>query len=238
MPTATTADAIGSNVDSLPPNLDGYLAYEDAASGFGYIISYQLIKARFPDKPVKKVSTQPSDSPTDADLYDCEKGDYDADSAADAALGKIRANAGVPGIYCSTDLGPIGQRLSDVQAAVVARGLAVTDVKYLVADYDNVPEIPAGCVGKQYASLATYDLSVVDADWLNGSTPPPPLPKGFPDVLTSMQAADGTVYVFGLTEGKHLVGAFHNAPGQPQASWSFVDITEDATNPGITFATG
>jgi hypothetical protein len=92
-------------------------------------------------------------------VIDCEKGDVTPTQAANWAKFWVDNHAR-PTIYCNASTRP------EVVAALAAQGLMfVRDVDCWLADYDNIPVIPAGCVAKQYQSTSKYDLSVTNNVW-------------------------------------------------------------------------
>lgn len=104
----------------------------------------------------------------DANVIDCEPGNADAVGIVPWERGKwLRGD--VPTVYCFTDEGPVGYRISDVRAACDAAG--VKRPLILIADYDGIAVIPDDpeIVGKQYANDALtgghYDASVVRDHW-------------------------------------------------------------------------
>lgn len=175
-------DCIGSNVDQAPTDVEGqavagYAGYLDCAPGYEYIPSYEALKAKFPGVPVKSITTQPSSSPTAADVCDVEAGDYSPAQGASWASSKIQANAGRPTVYCSES------DLPTCQAEFTKLGHAVTDCDWWVAGFATPPDpsVPAGCIGHQYADMGTYDVSMVDEAWLTGTAPvPAPAPESAP----------------------------------------------------------
>jgi hypothetical protein len=93
-----------------------------------------------------------------------------------------------PTIYCYSDAGPAGYRISDVRAACDAAG--VRHPLFLIAKWDNDPSTfdPSGdreIIGKQYAGSAQtgghYDASIVADDWM----PTPPAAQPAPPYGTS-----------------------------------------------------
>ena len=102
----------------------------------------------------------------DAQVLDIEEGNNDAAGAVPWVAAKW-ARGETPTVYCYTDRGPVGYRISDVRAACVLAG--VREPLFIVANYDNIPVIPEGCIGKQYANPTYtgghYDESVVADHW-------------------------------------------------------------------------
>jgi hypothetical protein len=99
---------------------------------------------------------------TDAgQVCDVESGDLTPEQAV-RWVGMRRASGlANPTVYCSISAWPY------VAAAFINAGVAQPN--WWLAGYDDVPEIPAGAIGKQYANAPLtgghYDLSVVADHW-------------------------------------------------------------------------
>lgn len=148
-------------------------------------------------------------------ILDVETGDATPYQAP--AWVQMRRAAGVdPTVYC-------GQfSLPAVSAAFKAQG--VPEPHYLVANYDNSPVIPAGCIGKQYANAPLtgghYDLSVV-ADFWPGVDPAPQQEDDMQGIIvTGSNGEDWAVlpsgYRFGVASQADLA--------QLKASGQFVQV--------------
>ena len=107
----------------------------------------------------------------DAQVIDIEPGNNDALSCVSWVEGKW-ARGETPTVYCFTDLGPIGFRISDVRKACDDAG--VKRPLFLITHFDNEPGSfdPQGdpeIIGKQYANSdltgGHYDASVVADFW-------------------------------------------------------------------------
>ena len=121
--------------------------------------------ARFPN--ATKVRITRSASTNDGHVLDVERFLATPDQAPGWV--QMRRAAGAdPSVYCGA------AALSTVQAAFAAAGVA--QPHYWVAHYDNAPQVPSGCVAKQYINDPTsgghYDLSAV-ADYWPGVDPAP-----------------------------------------------------------------
>jgi hypothetical protein len=108
----------------------------------------------------------------DADVLDIEPGNNDAKGAVPWVKAKW-ARSETPTVYCFSDGGPVGFRMSDVRRECDAAG--VRRPLFLIAEWDNNPATfdPSGdpeIIGKQYANPTFtgkhYDLSVVAGRWL------------------------------------------------------------------------
>jgi hypothetical protein len=88
-----------------------------------------------------------------------------------------------------------------VAAAFINAGVAQPN--WWLAGYDDVPEIPAGAIGKQYANEPLtgghYDLSVVADHWPGVDTGPGPSPA-IPDFYTS--GGDDTMVALSTPSGR------------------------------------
>ena len=163
MTLATAYDSV--SVGSLPIDGDCYFGYSN-----GLYTNLNAVSLRFPHKPVKSITVWGMDTlALMSDVCDCETGDYTPTLAAQWAGRKIVAGYGRPTIYCNTST------YDSVVSALLAVGLAFgPDVDWWEAHYDNVPVLSSnpGTIGKQYQSLPSYDVSVVDPVWL-GVKPAP-----------------------------------------------------------------
>lgn len=127
--------------------------------------SYNAIKARFPHATVVGISV--SASADEGTILDCEPGNCTPEECP--AWVVMRRKAGVdPTVYCNEQNPSTGWPA--VRAAF--RQQNVPEPHYWVANYDGNPNIPAGAVGKQYASVNNYDTSAV-ADYWPGVDPTP-----------------------------------------------------------------
>ena len=143
-------DIVAGNV---PATGDGYMGYDD-----GSWPDAAAMAARFPGKPVWRVTVNPND--LFGDWLDVETGDAQPWQAPGWIARRRAAGHPNPGIYCSAS------PWADVKAQFVAQG--VPEPIYWVAKYDNDPSIPAswiaaGCVAKQYQTTRDWDAnSVID----------------------------------------------------------------------------
>lgn len=198
--TRTGADAVVAAY--LPEGLDIYLGYID-----GNYRSYDAIKTRFPHALVVPIATQPS-----GDLGTVGDGPPDNGSWLEwVGWVQRRRAAGVdPTMYTSTSQWPVG-----IQAFNAAR---VAQPHWWVAQWDDHPVVPAGSIGKQYASVAKrYDSSIF-ADYWPGvdpkpvtKTPTPPAPTP-----TKTPAPSGTVTSIGSEKDMILLESPSGANGAKQ----------------------
>lgn len=160
MPSNTMYDSV-TTLD-IPPTATLILAYID-----GKYANYAAVKARFPDATVIPVTTTLSGDLA-AQVFDCERGDGNAVSAALWASRKISAKSR-PTVYASR-IGSPGYGWPDVQTQVA--NLKLTgQVDYGVADYTGTPHLVPGSAFTQYAnppsSGGDYDISITNGVWPN-----------------------------------------------------------------------
>lgn len=125
----------------------------------------------------RQVSITVGSGTLDADVADCENGDYSPAQGVAWAKRKI-ARDGHASLYFSlAALGAIG-------AEVKAQGVNPAHLSFWIADWDGRPVIPAGATAKQYidppGSGGHYDLSVVLDYWPGVDPPPAPGPTPQP----------------------------------------------------------
>jgi hypothetical protein len=151
MTTVTMYDS--DNLDDIPPSAAAVMFYCDGEPGTA--TPAQL--ARFAGRP----------------MVSCTRRAMVAGRVADIEPGCIWPPAAAAPHFANGLSDTAYGSLSDMPAIRTALNGLCDD--FLVADYDGVPSVPAGYVGKQYidppASGGHWDLSVVDADWLSGTTP-------------------------------------------------------------------
>lgn len=125
--------------------------------------------ARFPSAVHVRIAVLPVTN--DGHVLDIEPGNADALSAL-AWIEKRRAAGVEPTVYCFSDAGPVGYRISDVRKA--CDDANVKHPSFWIAQWDNDPSTfdPTGdpeIVAKQYADSAMtgghYDASVVADYW-------------------------------------------------------------------------
>lgn len=143
--------------------------------------------------PVSITAIRNSPTSFNADVCDCETGDYTPAQAAVWATARI-ARGFVPTIYCSLAAWP-----SVVLACRAAAILAAVD--WWIAAYPGCgPELYDGSVAHQWIDHGTYDESVVADGWQPGRsiTPVPPAPPVPPtpedDPMNITAFVDGTTH--------------------------------------------
>jgi hypothetical protein len=188
-------DSIEATVTELPDGADLYAGYDDGAWP-----DADAIAKRFPGKTVIRTTANPADN--EGDELDVERGDATPAQAPPWVARRRAAGHQGPLVYCSLST------WTAVKAEFTRQG--VPEPEYRVAAYDNKPVIPAGAIGKQYASTESggknYDASVV-VDYLPGIDPPPVPPPSKETV--NMQATDPT------TGGVWTLGADGHVEAQP-----------------------
>lgn len=179
----------------------------DAEMVAGYIggqwATFNALSARFPH--AVKVSIAVA-ARYDAQVLDVEKGDAEPIEAPPWVI-RQRKRGQDPTVYCTFSAWPT------VRSAF--RQASVPEPHWWIAKYDNVAELPAGAVAKQYGGdmAGGYDLSIV-ADYWPG-VDPAPIPEEHDNVnRTRVQAtAAGTKATFkGLDQQDHPVN-FSNVVG-------------------------
>lgn len=135
----------------------------------------------------------------DANMIDIEPGNNDAAGAVPWIAGMWERGR-TPTVYCFSDAGPTGYRISDVRAACDAAVPPVRHPLFVIAKWDNDPSTfdPTGdpeIVGKQYANPALtgghYDASVI-ADVWPGVDAPRPAPTQPPSYYGQSADLTGT----------------------------------------------
>lgn len=123
-----------------------------------------------------------------ADTFDCEPGNADANSVAQALA--TRYARGQRSVVYTAEWAA-GYRLADVEQQAAARGVPRSAWDWWATDYSGPSTpIPAGAVGLQYADPGPYDLSKMLDTWVaswfgTADPPPPPAPQVIGD--TDMQ---------------------------------------------------
>lgn len=154
---STTAADIPAGSDLVMGYVDGSSKWSDA--------DWQ----RFPGRTLVRICIYTDR--VDANVIDCEPGNNDAQGVVPWIKAKWDRGE-TPTVYCFSDGGPAGYRISDVRAACDAAGVKRPLV--LVSDFDGDPSTfdPSGdpeIIGKQYANDAItgghYDASVVADRW-------------------------------------------------------------------------
>lgn len=165
---STMYDAVNaSNIARLVPNAEIVAGYVDG--------HYAWTKADWALFPGAELVTITVFGQAGAHVGDCEAGNMNPTQVADWAMNEIKAGRR-PTIYMSASL------WQDVKSALASINVAISAVDFWVADYDNVPEVPAGAVAKQYQSTPAYDISITDDGWPRPApSPPPPVPQ--PNVI-------------------------------------------------------
>lgn len=159
----------------LPATARFALRYVDGA----YAESLAALKQRCPNLVrAATVTVSAANNRLDADMADCERGDFTPVQAAQWAAAKRAAGKGFPTIYCEDS------QHGDVILACKQRGLTLGKHYLLfVANYNGQATIPTYAVGHQYRSPGVpgasspghYDVSVVRDYWRGVDPAPAPL---------------------------------------------------------------
>lgn len=152
-------DAIEAS--NLPVGSNLYAGYVN-----GNWPSYNAIKARFPHSTVLGISV--SAQANEGKILDCEPGNCTPEECPGWVVMRREAGEQYPVIYCNEQDPTVGWPA--VRAAFHNQN--VPEPLYWVANYDGNPNIPAGAIAKQYASVDAYDTSSV-ADYWPGVDPDP-----------------------------------------------------------------
>lgn len=129
-------------------------------------LSYNVMKARFPDAIVVPICVDPAH---DATILDVERFDARPDQVP-AWVIRQRVRGQEPTVYCSMSAWPA------VKAAVGN----MRPPQYWIADYNLEATVIPGAVGHQFRDAGPYDVSVM-ADYWPGVDPPLAPPRPAPD---------------------------------------------------------
>lgn len=219
MPNEVMYDS--TNVAAIPSNATLILTYID-----GQYNTYAAARARFPTARLVTTTTTFNGNLA-AQIYDCERGDGNAQQAAAWAQQQLHLHQR-PTIYCSR-IGSPGYGWPDVQRALTALNISLSAVDFGIADYTGKPHLVVGSAFTQYASPAfgsggDYDISLTNGVWPNV---PPSAMLNKPAVAivpTStgkgywIVAADGGVFSFGDAQFKGSLPSLGVTPAQPIVS--------------------
>jgi hypothetical protein len=155
--------------DSIPADVPP----PDYACGYvdGNWPSYHAMAQRFPKAVPVSITAIPGSAPgLDAQVCDCESGDYTPQQAA--LWAEARTARGVtPVIYCSLSEWP------NVQMAVTVKA------EWWIAAYPgNGPYLYPGSIGHQWIDRGSYDESVFLDGWVPGKPLAQPLPPETEDM--------------------------------------------------------
>ena len=154
--TRVMYDAV--NPLDCPPGGDVYAGYDDGAWP-----DAAELGARFPGKPVLRITVFPED--TFGHCLDVENGDATPRKAPGWVARRRQAGLLYPWVYCSQDLWPT------VQDAFRAAG--VSQPLWWIASYPGPgPVMIPGAVGHQFVDHGGFDQSVI-ADYIPGLDPSP-----------------------------------------------------------------
>jgi hypothetical protein len=192
---------------NLPSGLDLYAGYID-----GEYADWTLIASRFGAGISLKITAIPgSQWALEADVCDCETGDYTPQQAAAWALARLRGH-NVARIYSSRSTWP---------QVVRFLGTLDTEVLWWAATLDGTTAVP-GAAAVQFTNHGNlWDESVIsDVRWWPAANPPAPAPPSQPgkdpDMILVRNTATGEVATFNGAQKVHLadqaaVSAFQTA---------------------------
>lgn len=151
-----------TNAADVPPGSELVAGYVDGSSAWS-AADWQ----RFPGRKLVRVCI--FNNRFDAAVIDVESGNNDATGAVPWIAGKW-SRGETPTVYCFSDEGPAGYRISDVRAA--CRVAAVKLPLFWIAKWDGIAELypsDPSIVAKQYANPTLtgghYDASIVADTW-------------------------------------------------------------------------
>lgn len=153
-------DSVRAN--RIPKDAVGIMGYDDGPVSKWSAADWAL----FPNTTVK-VHIAVFATTNSGTVLDVEQSDATPAQSVDWVL--MRRKAGIdPTVYMNTSTWP------EVRAAFRAR--KVQEPHYWVAQYDNVREVPAGAIGKQFYSndALGYDMSAILPYWPGVDAPPSP----------------------------------------------------------------
>ena len=209
-----------TNVSAIPLTANLILVYMD-----GNFITLTPARQRFPNARLI-LTTVTAAGNLLAQIYDCERGDGNAQQAAAWAERKLSIHER-PTIYCSR-IGSPGCGWPDVQKALAALSIPLSTVDFGIADYTSIPHLVPGSAFTQYAnppsSGGDYDLSLTNGVWPNEPNPAmlnkpasqivaTPSGKGYYIV-----AEDGGVFAFGDAPFFESLPEIGVIPSQPIVS--------------------
>lgn len=164
------AKSIPTSFNGQEPRLiAGYVDDPRVKQGRWTAADWDLIRRRFPNAVLVRICIW-SDR-YDADVIDIEPENNDAKKAVPWIKGKW-ARGKTPTVYCFSDAGPEGYRISDVRRECDAAGVQrplfwITDWRREPSDFD--PSGDSSIVALQYAGSAktggNFDASVVADHW-------------------------------------------------------------------------
>lgn len=227
MPSETMYDSVTGG--DLPSDAKLVLYYVD-----GDYANFAAVRKQCPTAQLIPVTTS-SKGDLNAQVYDCERGDGNAITAALWALQKIKLSQR-PTIYCSR-IGSPGYGYPDVQRQIT--NLKLTgQVDYGIADYTGHPHLVPGSAFTQYAnppsSGGDYDISITNGVWPDAPTPPPPPPPVPPaptpteeeddmdevmKVIESPNDGNRHVFIYDPTT-KSVTHWYQNMKGAPNFNWN------------------
>lgn len=214
-----------TNVPAIPTTASLVLVYID-----GKYVTLPAAESRFPHARLITTTTTFTGEPG-ARIYDCERGDGNATSAALWAERELIAKRR-PTIYCSR-IGEPGYGWAWVKQELQANRISPLLVDFGIADYTGHPHLVPGSAFTQYAnppsSGGDYDLSLTNGVWPDGPNPAmlnkpaaqivaTPTGKGYYIV-----AQDGGVFAFGDAQFYESLPELGITPAQPIVSMALCE---------------
>lgn len=180
------------SISNIPRTARYVFYYEN-----GTFADYAAVRAQCPDAQLFSIGVFPGPN---AWMIDCELGDFTVAQAETQIEAELAAGQYRPCVYANLDRWENQGLLSGV-AKYGAR------VRRAVAEFDNIPEIPAGYDAKQYAT-GNVDTWVCLPDFFDGRpAPPAPKPRGTVRFVGSIDLETGKKTVHGLPGvGVHFAG--------------------------------
>jgi hypothetical protein len=204
-----------------PGSIPASAGEPDYVAGYldGHWQTFGAITARYPSAVGVSITAIPG-SGVDAQVCDCESGDYSPAQAAAWARAKL-ATGRVPCIYCSAS------SWQDVVLACRAVGVAQTDVDWWIAAYPGPGAVLyPGSVAHQWIDRGPYDESVVADGWEPGRSTTPPAPTPTPTEVDAMTGV--TPIVTDANGTQHRAFVFLGKLGHAYRGRGGRWVTEDA----------
>lgn len=221
MPQEIMYDSVGG-ISQIPSSAELVLVYIDGK----YVTNQSALRFQCPIAQFIPTTTQVPGS-LSATIFDCERGDGNANDAANWAVQKLMAHER-PTIYCSR-IGSPGYGYPDVQLALNAKHVNLFSVDFGIADYTGIPHLVMGSAFTQYANPLTsggdYDKSITNGIWPNQLSPTDPtIPIKEPTMTAIVEGDVIKIYCEGAgSRSGHLL-EFTRSLSDPTHN-SIIDIT-------------
>jgi len=162
-PSAPSAPPPRDQLVTMWDSVDWQAIPTDVSAVLGYVDGLYAWPSeawlRFPNAIKVRIAVRAATN--DGHMLDVEKGDAIPAQCPGWVQRRQAAGVVLPAIYCSLSAYPDVERFCAGLAHVV-----------VVADWTGVPHIPSlpDVVGCQYAAHGTYDLSLIQSNWLSTLT--------------------------------------------------------------------